>query len=138
MKAQDAERRSDCPISYSLDIFGDRWTLLVVRDLAFGGKRRFGDFLASEEGIASNILADRLKTLECCGIVSRRTDPQHAAKVVYTLTEKGMDLIPALLELACWGARHDANSGAPQQLIRRIRKDREAVIAELRAALKGK
>lgn len=138
MPAQGLERRSDCPISYSLDIFGDRWTLLVVRDLVFGGKRHFRDFLASPEGIASNILADRLKTLECCGIVSRHTDPEHASKVIYTLTEKGVDLIPALLELARWGAKYDARTGAPREFVRRIREDREGVLAEIKASLKGK
>src|SRR5262245_10487504 len=137
MADQVPERRSDCPVSYSLDIFGDRWTLLVVRDIVFTGKRRFREFLASEEGIASNILADRLKTLECCGIVSRRPDPQHAAKVIYALTEKGKDLIPALLELRRWGAKYAAGTVAPPQFVRRIRQDREGLIAELRAASAG-
>jgi len=131
-------RRSDCPISYSLDVFGDRWTLLVVRDLALRGKRHFGDFLHSEEGIASNILADRLKMLECCGIVSRHPDPAHASKVIYSLTEKGMDLIPGLLELVCWGAKYDDGTPVPREFVQRIEKEREQMVAQVKASLRGK
>jgi DNA-binding HxlR family transcriptional regulator len=130
-------RRSSCPISYVLDILGDKWTLLVVRDLAFSRKRYFRDFLASSEKIASNILADRLKTLAASGIVSRRPDPANARKIIYDLTEKGEDLIPALLELGHWGAKHDAETGAPRHYIRRIEKDREGLIAEIKSSLKA-
>src|SRR5262249_27065913 len=136
MTARAPDRRSDCPISYSLDIFGDRWTLLVARDMAFKGKRNFRDFLASEEGIASNILADRLATLERCGMVSRRPDPAHASKVIYTLTKKGIDLVPALLEPVAWGAKHDPRTATPAEFLKRLRRDRDGVIAELQAALR--
>jgi len=129
-------RRSFCPISYVLDIFGDKWTLLVIRDLAFARKRYFRDFLASSEKIASNILADRLKTLAASGIVSRRPDPANARKIIYELTEKGEDLIPALLELGRWGAKHDAETAAPKHHIRRIEKDREGLIVEIKSSLK--
>jgi DNA-binding HxlR family transcriptional regulator len=91
-------RRSQCPISFALDILGDRWTMLVLRDLVFSGKRHFRDFLASPERIASNILASRLRALEARGIVSRRPDPESARKVIYALTAKGVDLVPMLLE----------------------------------------
>jgi DNA-binding HxlR family transcriptional regulator len=130
-------RRSSCPISYVLDILGDKWTLLVIRDLAFARKRYFRDFLASSEKIASNILADRLKTLAASGIVSRRPDPANARNIIYELTEKGEDLIPALLELGHWGAKHDAETGAPMHYIRRIEKDREGLIAEIKSLLKA-
>jgi len=130
-------RRSYCPISYVLDIFGDKWSLLVIRDLALSHKRYFRDFLASPERIASNILADRLKTLVAAEIVSRRPDPANARKVIYALTEKGEDLIPALLELGYWGAKHDAETAAPKHYIRRIEKDREGLIAEIKSSLKG-
>jgi DNA-binding HxlR family transcriptional regulator len=130
-------RRSSCPISYVLDIFGDKWTLLLIRDLAFSRKRYFREFLASSEKIASNILADRLKTLAASGIVSRRPDPANARKIIYELTEKGEDLIPALLELGRWGAKHDAETGAPMRYIRRIEKDREGLIAEIKSSLKA-
>ena len=126
--------RSHCPISYSLDIVGDRWTLLVLRDLIIVGKRYFRDFLASEEGIASNILTARLKLLEACGIVTRRPDPDNARQVIYEPTAKGLDLLPAMLELARWGGTYDAQTLAPKQLLKRIAQDREGVVREIRAA----
>ena len=136
MTKKNSSRRSSCPISYALDIFGDKWTLLVIRDLVFSRKRYFLDFLASSEKIASNILADRLKTLEASGIVSRRPDPANARKIIYELTQKGEDLIPALLELVHWGAKYDAETGAPKHFIRRIVKNRESLIAEIKSSLK--
>ena len=137
MTKQNRIRRSSCPISYVLDIFGDKWTLLVVRDLAFSRKRYFRDFLASSEKIASNILSDRLKTLAASGIVSRRPDPANARKIIYELTEKGEDLIPALLELGLWGAKHDAETGAPKHYIRWIERDREGLTAKIKSSLKA-
>ncbi len=135
MSQKDQARRSQCPISFALDILGDRWTLLVIRDLVFAGKRHFRDFLASPEKIASNILASRLRSLEARGIVSRRPDPASARKVIYELTRKGIDLIPVLLELIRWGATHDPRTGAPETFIRRIARDREGMIAEITAAI---
>lgn len=128
-------RRSACPISIALDVLGDKWTLLVIRDLVFARKRHFRDFLASPENIASNILASRLRTLETQGIVSRRIDPDSARKVIYELTPKGIDLVPVLLELIRWGAKYDARTAAPEAFTRRIDRDREGLIAEIRAAL---
>jgi DNA-binding HxlR family transcriptional regulator len=138
MATQKPARRSECPISYSLDIFGDRWTLLVVRDLALTGKKHFRDFLDSDEGIASNILADRLKTLECFGIVTRHPDPEHASKVIYSLTEKGMDLIPALFELVRWGVKYDDKTRVPKEFVQRIEKERDQMVAEAKAALRAR
>lgn len=110
--------------------------IILYRLQVFSGKRYFRDFLASPEKIASNILADRLKTLEASGIVSRRPDPANARKIIYELTEKGADLIPALLELGHWGAKYDAKTGAPGLFVRRIEKDREGFVAELKSSLK--
>lgn len=132
MRAKNPTRRSGCPISYSLDFFGDKWALLVVRDLVFMGKRRYGEFLKSDEGIATNILADRLARLEAAGIVRRSADPERRAASVYALTDKGLDLIPVMLELVAWGAKHDPESGAPQAFIRRLKEDRKGVIREFR------
>lgn len=134
VSAATPARRSACPISYSLDFLGDKWSLLVIRDILFGGKRRYGEFLKSEEGIATNILADRLARLEAAGVLKKTPDPESPIKSLYTLTPKGLDLIPVMLELAVWGARHDPDTGAPKAYIRRIKEDREAVIAELRRA----
>ena len=138
MKPQADCRRSPCPISFALDLLGDKWSLLVVRDLVFAHKRHFADFLASPEGIASNILASRLKNLEASGIISRRQDPDNARKVVYELTDKGLDLVPALVELIRWGAKYDAKTAAPQSFRQRIERDRDGFIAEIRAAHAGK
>lgn len=123
-------RRSDCPISFSLDLFGDRWTLLVLRDLLLADKRHFQEMLESEEGIASNILADRLKRLEDCGVVERVRDPQDRRRFVYRPTRKGVELVPLLMEIAYWGARYDCRTGAPQAFVDAFREDREKVIAE--------
>lgn len=135
MASKDHDRRSGCPIAFALDLVGDRWTLLVIRDLVFAGKRHFRDFLASEENIASNILAARLKTLEARGIVARRPDPDSGRQRIYELTDKGAQLIPALLELARWGAKYDAQTAAPRKLIRRIEQDRDGLVADLKSAL---
>lgn len=126
--------RSHCPISYSLDIVGDRWTLLVLRDLVIVGKRHFGDFLESEGGIASNILTARLRLLESCGLLTRRRDPESGRQVVYEPTAKGLDLLPAMLELARWGGTYDPETAAPKAMLRRIRQDRDGVVREIRKA----
>lgn len=127
---------SGCPIDYALDIFGDRWTLLVVRDLVFAGKRHFRQFSESPEGIASNILAARLKKLEQQGVISRRLDPENRKQVVYELTEKGVDLIPVLLEIIRWGGSHDACTAAPKAFLDRVRNDRDRVVNEVSAAVR--
>lgn len=126
------KRRSDCSISYTLDLVGDKWTLLVLRDLIFSRKRYFREFLAAGENIASNILTERLTRLEVCGLVTRQPDPANARQVIYTPTEKGLDMIPALLEIASWGARHDPKSKTPKEFLRRMTKDRAGMIAEAR------
>jgi DNA-binding HxlR family transcriptional regulator len=98
--------RSACPIAGALDLVGDRWTLLVVRDLLLYDKRRFADFLASPEGIASNILADRLVRLERCGIVTRRRYEDRPPREEYHPTRRGWELVPLLRELIRWGQQH--------------------------------
>jgi len=138
MSPKGDTRRSQCPISFALDLLGDKWSLLVIRDLIFMQKRHFADFLASPEGIASNILASRLKNLVATGIVSRRPDPDNARKVIYELTEKGADLVPVLLDLIHWGAKYDPKTEAPENFTRRIAQRRNEVIAEIRASLRPK
>ena len=113
MSQLSRRRKSKCPISYSLDLFGDRWTLLILRDLILHGKTRFAGFQDSAEKIASNILTDRLRRLEEQGIIARQTDPSDARKKIYAATAKGQALTPVLLEIAAWGASHDPHTGAP-------------------------
>src|SRR5689334_10657304 len=105
MKKQ--QRRSNCPISFILEILGDTWSLLIVRDIVYFGKRTYGEFLESEERIATNILANRLANLEQNGILVKKPHPEDKRKEIYSLTEKGLDLIPLLLEMANWSAKHD-------------------------------
>lgn len=98
--------RSDCPITNALDLLGDKWTLLVVRDLLFAGKRRFGEFLASPEGIPTNILTERLRRLEEHGIVVKVPYPSRPQRYEYRLTTRGTDLLPILREMSAWANRH--------------------------------
>jgi DNA-binding HxlR family transcriptional regulator len=101
------EQRSGCPINLALEVLGDRWSLIVIRDIMFGNSRRFRELLTrSQEGIASNILAARLKRLVAAGVLSRRDDPAHRQKGIYSLTEKGIELVPVLVQLGAWGRRH--------------------------------
>jgi DNA-binding HxlR family transcriptional regulator len=100
-------QRSGCPINLTLEVVGDKWSLLVIRDMIFGNRRHFRELLTrSEEGIASNILADRLKRLLEQGVISRADDPTHKQKAIYSLTEKGIELLPVLAQMSVWGRRH--------------------------------
>jgi DNA-binding HxlR family transcriptional regulator len=118
-------------VSISLEVFGDRWSLLIIRDLMVRGYRTFKEFEQSGEGIATNILADRLKKLQASGIVATEADKADGRKLNYRLTEKGIDLAPVLLELLIWGARHE-DTGAPCAVIDEMAKNREVVLAEVR------
>jgi DNA-binding HxlR family transcriptional regulator len=126
-----SERRSGCPVSTSLEIFGDRWSLLIIRDMMVRGFRTFKEFQASGEGIATNILADRLKKLEAAGILTAEVEEADARRLNYRLTEKGIDLAPVLLELLIWGARHE-ETAAPCAFIEHMEKNRGGVLAEVR------
>jgi DNA-binding HxlR family transcriptional regulator len=99
------EPRSYCPINLSLEIFGDTWTLLVLRDMMFGGKRHFRELLQSDEGISSNILADRLARLVEHGLLTKADDPTHKQKAIYSLTEKAIALLPVIVQIGAWGSR---------------------------------
>jgi len=124
--------RSSCPINASLEALGDRWSLLIVRDMAMAGAKTYRDFLSSPEGIATNILAARLKQLERHGIVEKSPDPDDSRRWIYTLTPKGLDLAPAIVELVIWGARYHETQ-APPAILREIARDRDAYIADLRS-----
>lgn len=100
-------RRSGCPINLTLEQLGDRWSLIVIRDVMFGNRRTYGTLLAeNEEGIASNILADRLKRLVAAGLLTKTPDPQHRQKARYALTEASIQLVPLLAHMGAWGRRH--------------------------------
>ena len=129
MTASPDTRRSGCPINYALEIFGDRWTLLVLRDLLLVGRRHYKELLAADEGIASNILSDRLKRLEDRGLISKRRDPADGRQLLYGPTEAAIDLLPMLIEMTAWGARNDPQTAAPPDFVRRFEEDREGLIA---------
>jgi len=99
-------KRSGCPVNLALEVFGDKWSLLIIRDIMFEGKRHFRELLHSDEKIASNVLTDRLAMLEKEGIISKNPDPAHKQKFIYHLTTAGIDLIPVIAEMGAWSLKH--------------------------------
>lgn len=99
------DKRSGCPINLSLEVFGDKWSLLILRDMIFGGKRHFRELLRSQEGISSNILADRMKMLVDLGMLTKSDDPTHKQKAIYSLTEPAIELVPIMAHLGAWGRK---------------------------------
>jgi DNA-binding HxlR family transcriptional regulator len=135
MKHKTTER-SHCPINLSLETWGDPWSLLIVRDIVYFGKKTFGEFLASEEGIARNILADRLVLLQDKGLLSKRPHPQDGRKEIFDLTEDGLDLIPLLLDMAEWGARRAPPEELPQEWLQKVRQQRDELIPQIREVVR--
>lgn len=131
-RSQTLQHRSGCPIGIALDLIGDPWTLLVVRDLMFKGGKTFNDFLTAGEGIATNVLADRLARLEANGLVDKQRDTADARRIIYRLTTKGIDLAPVLVELVLWASRYE-KTDAPPAVVKAMRTDRDAFIAQVRA-----
>jgi DNA-binding HxlR family transcriptional regulator len=129
------QRRSDCPVHFALEAFGDAWSLLIIRDLMFKDRSRYGDFLRAGEGIATNVLADRLTRLEQDGIIQREGGGGRGSTTEYRLTSKGVDLLPILLEIIAWSARYDRKTAAHRAFVRRFHADRAGLEAEIRARL---
>lgn len=125
--------RSSCPISSTLDLFGDKWTLLIVRDLLEYGSRTYKDFSQAEEHISSARLADRLKKLEEIGVLSKNNHPTNKKVFIYELNEKGKDLAPIIVEYFVWGAKHlkEHVSEESQLYADKLKKDRNGILAEL-------
>jgi DNA-binding HxlR family transcriptional regulator len=128
-------RRSGCPLNASVEMLGDRWSLLIIRDMMLLGYRSFKQFLNSYERIASNILADRLRRLKKFGILSSAPDPSDGRKLIYSLTPKGLGLAPVLTEMVLWAATYEETGNRP--LVRRIRKDKHKFLAEVLARRSG-
>ncbi len=126
----------NCPIFFSLEIFGDKWSLLILRDIIIFDKRHYNEFLESEESISTNILADRLKKLEAEEIISKQRDPDNKKQFIYSPTRKCLDLVPIILEISVWGAKYDPNTAAPKSEIAKIRKNRKDYIEQIRAKFK--
>ncbi len=131
-----SRRRSDCPINFALESFGDKWSLLIIRDIMFSGKMYYGDFLKSEEHIATNILADRLSRLEQVGIIRKIKNVKDKRKDAYQLSEKGVDLLPMLIEIIVWSAKYDSRTAAPKEFVAQAKNHREKLIKQIRTALK--
>src|SRR3984957_15890501 len=121
-----AKWRSGCPLNASVEMLGDRWSLLIIRDMMLRGFRRYKEFLESYEGIATNILADRLRKLEAYGVIAPERDASDGRKVIYRLTAKGISLAPVMSEMVLWAAAHDGTGN--EALVKEIQKDKEGFI----------
>ena len=136
MTDTESKFRSHCPISLALDVIGDRWSLLIVRDLMFAGKRYYRELLRSDEGISSNILAERLARLVDVGVLSRTGDPTHKQKAIYSLTPMGIDLLPLVAQLGIWGRKYlpvTAETGAQAE---QLEKGGAALLRKIQADLR--
>jgi DNA-binding HxlR family transcriptional regulator len=116
------KRKSDCPINFGLEIFGDRWTFLVIRDLMFKDKHYYGELVKSEEKMATNTLADRLLLLEQQKIIFKTKDENHKQKICYKLTQKGIDLMPILVEIIMWSAKYDSKSAVDMDFSKQLKR----------------
>jgi len=137
MTENSKDLRSNCPINFAVETFGDKWTLLVLRDLMFKGKRHYSDFLASDEKVSTNILADRLQKLETKGVISKSNDPANASKFIYSLTEKGLALLPAMIEVTAWSAQFDSLTNTPPEFMKAYKKNKDALIDKFKAQFKN-
>src|SRR5580698_1481580 len=129
-KKTGPKRRSECPLNASVEMLGDRWSLLIIRDMMLQGSRTYKEFLECYEGIATNILADRLRKLVAYGIITTEPDASDGRKVIYILTPKGIDLAPVLTEMVLWAAAHEDTGNQP--LIQQMRGDKAKFLAGVR------
>lgn len=131
------ENKSNCPINYTMEIFGDTWSLLIVRDMITDGHRTFGEFLASDERIGASVLADRLVHLEKKGVINKEPSETDRRKFIYSLTEKGLDLIPVMYEIIDWGSRYSPHPGGADAWVSIKKQDREVVLRVWREAVQS-
>ncbi|MBC6612777.1 helix-turn-helix transcriptional regulator [Hymenobacter sp. BT507] len=134
---KELKQRSTCPVSTSLDVLGDKWTLLILRDMVFSGKSSYGQFLQSAEKMATNVLADRLALLEAQGIVTKTVAADKKSKFTYRLTEKGVDVVPIIVELVRWGAKHAATIVDPA-LLAELESGKDAAVAKYQQLARDK
>ena len=131
-----SKKRSDCPVSSSLDIWGDKWSLLIIRDLMDANECTYGDFLKAPEGIATNILASRLQALEENEIIEKLDHPESKAKVLYRLTRKGIDLLPVMIEINLWAEKYFPIPADRKAMLREVKKDKTAFIKSMTKELR--
>ncbi len=129
-KKRSTRRRSGCPLNASVEMLGDRWSLLIIRDMMLRGSKTYKEFLECYEGIATNILADRLRKLVAYGIITTKPDPSDGRRMIYLLTSKGIDLAPVLTEMVLWAAGHEDTGN--QALVRLMKKDKKQFLAAIR------
>ena len=131
------KKRSGCPINLSLELLGDRWTLLILRDIFFAGKKHFREFLESDEAISSRTLAERLQHLQEEGILTRHDDPNHKLKAIYRPTEAAIELVPVLAELGLWGSRYRPADPALGAIAKRLSKGGAKLLARMQKDLRA-
>jgi DNA-binding HxlR family transcriptional regulator len=129
------EVRSHCPINYTLEHFGDKWSFLIIRDLMFKGKRHYNEFLEAGEKVSTSVLSDRLKKLEEAGIITSGEDSIKKSRIRYSLTQKGIDLLPILIEMIVWGGFKDEYTESPKEFLEQATQNREVLIKEIRENL---
>jgi DNA-binding HxlR family transcriptional regulator len=129
-RKRSLQRRSECPLNASVEMLGDRWSLLIIRDMMLRGFHTYKEFMACYEGIATNILADRLRHLAANGIIAAEPDPADGRKLIYSLTAKGIGLAPVLTEMVLWAAAHEGTGNQP--LIRQMQADKAKFLAGVR------
>ena len=129
------EVRSHCPINYTLEHFGDKWSFLIIRDLMFKGKRHYNEFLEAGEKVSTSVLGDRLKKLEEIGIISKGEDTVKKSRIRYSLTQKGIDLLPILLEMIIWGGLNDDLTESPKEFMDQAINYKESLVSEIRQKL---
>jgi DNA-binding HxlR family transcriptional regulator len=128
---KEIKKRSDCPISSALEIFGDKWSLLIIRDIALFGKNTYNEFLKSDEKIATNILADRITLLEKAGILIKEDHPESKAKIFYRLSKKGIDLLPVMFEISLWSDKYLLTPLQAKEIAKAYRKDKNKVLKKI-------
>ena len=129
------EVRSHCPINYTLEHFGDKWSFLIIRDLMFKGKRHYNEFLEAGEKVSTSVLSDRLRKLEEAGIIISGEDSIKKSRIRYSLTQKGIDLLPILIEMIVWGGFKDEYTESPKEFLEQATQNREVLIKEIRENL---
>ncbi len=128
MKTKIDNMRTQCAVANALEILGDRWTMLIIRDLMFTNRREFGHFLNSGEGISTNILSERLERLQSHGIISKQPHPEHGKKFIYQLTDTGLKLAPTIIELTLWATQSIKNTYGPPHVLEMMKKDKQKLI----------
>lgn len=129
--------RSHCPVNYALDHFGDKWSLLIIRDMMFKGKRHYNEFFECEEKVSTSVLGDRLKNLEEAGIISKGQDEVKKSRIKYSLTKKGIALLPVMIELIIWSGDFDKKTAAGKDFLNQAKKNRDSLLSEFAVKLKS-